>query len=123
MYRNTLRFSLDIIVMCYDNHFMSKTTIYKTENESWGFYGTTIKNYGISNDDTDILFNEAAFLANKLLDFENPVKFLDSAIGRHIADELNFYTKQSSLENLINAVKTTFETDRKMWKKWGKQVI
>jgi hypothetical protein len=65
----------------------------RSENKEWGFYGTSKRNFGLSDEDTQTLFEVAAKL-NAINDdktISDTIEFLDSRQGRHYADSLTFF--------------------------------
>lgn len=88
---------------------------YKTQNEAWGFYGTAILSFGLSEKDVKSLYSFTAAHLSNVYDVNNPVEFLDSRYGRHFCDRVHdqIFDQELSLDRIKSSV-------RKAAKSWGK---
>lgn len=82
----------------------------KTENPEWGFFGTLILNYGITEADAATAFDFAARAIGS-----DGLRFLDSRMGRHFADLLSFHgaEENSSLSEIEKAISSAMAS--KAW--------
>lgn len=67
------------------------TTKIASRNETWGFYGTLRGNLKLSDAETAEVFDQAVrFTAKRMdMDLDAARRFLDSILGRHIADKVH----------------------------------
>lgn len=68
-----------------------QTKLITTKNECWGFYGATLSNLGLSDDEAAKVFDRAVrFTAKRLnMNLDAARRFLDSKLGRHLGDQCN----------------------------------
>lgn len=65
-------------------------SICKTNNQEWGFFGTCRSNTGCSIEQAEDIWNDVGIdlIVNFGMTGEQARDFLDSKIGRHIADSM-----------------------------------
>jgi hypothetical protein len=104
---------------------MTKTRIGKlleiSQNKEWGFYGTVKSNFDLTDPMVDQIWDYMVNILRNASPHTNELKieeFLDSVPGRHLADELTFFTKARSSD--INAIKKGIDewvTKKSSWVK------
>jgi len=93
-----------------------------SQTTSWGFFGSSETNYGLSDADLAILFQRAGeqiVAAGLVANAEQAVEFLDGRLGWHFSDALSFHVVGlPTLDQLTAAVAVELQKQLPMWKKW-----
>lgn len=96
-------------------------TVLATNNETWGFWGTTERNgYPVE------LAWEAAsrFLAARFeLSAVRTRDLLDSRFGRHLADDLSFAGADLTAEIITAHLEARFSPERRDWVRWVRTAL
>jgi len=92
-----------------------QTTMITTKNEDWGFYGATLSNLGLSDNEAAELFDRAVrFTANRLnMNTDAARRFLDSKLGRHLGDQCNHV---AGVETKLGALYDSWKRDVRQFK-------
>jgi hypothetical protein len=103
---------------------MKQAKLYKSNNLEWGFFGTSQRNYDLSESQTEIFFDFAVRELNKL-SVSNylktthqtqeklfPIDYLDSRYGRHLSDSISFHIPQNCT---LDQLKIGFKKALKVW--------
>jgi hypothetical protein len=83
-------------------------TIPQTQNTDWGFYGTINTAIGFKEKTTDKIWNAMAGKIKALYPQctdEQAVDFLDSRIGRHLADDIGVNIGNRKSTKILLAIK------------------
>ena len=89
-----------------------------TGNESWGFYATIQGNLKLSDTEAADAFDSAVRFTAKRLGMELPAarRFLDSRLGRHLADVCNAATPKR-LEEVLGSLYGQWKRDVREFRK------
>ena len=92
-----------------------QATLIASKNEGWGFRGTSQSNLKITNAEADALFDRAVRATATLLKISTDAarRFLDSKLGRHIADSLN----ETEIETRLGQIYSSWKRDVRQFKK------
>lgn len=91
--------------------------VLKTENEIWGFWGTSERNGWDMKMSWEAAF---IFLSERFsISSEKTRDLLDSRFGRHLSDDLSFIKSPLTTESITAHLKARFAADRADWTHWA----
>ena len=97
----------------------SASPLISTQNPAWGFYGTSLRDYRLSDADCALLFDHVARLlisGGVVADAAAAVEALDSTVGRHFSDALSFEVSVgATVDQLKAAALTELGIAKKGW--------
>ena len=88
---------------------------YKTNNEAWGFYGTSVMSFELNEAAANHIYDYTAKILAEKYHVKDPVEFLDSRYGRHFCDQV---MNESPLQNK-RSLKGAIVRAAKKWKNFN----